>query len=289
MQGTDPAKQLATIDALAARRMTRAGGASMVWRTWGEGRPLLLLHGASGSWTHWIRNVLPLAAHFRVIAPDMPGFGDSKTLSEPHTADRLAAAVAAGLDDILPAPAALDLAGFSFGGIIAGLVAARLGLRVRTLVLLGAGGLDLPFPPLPPLVRIEADAPPDEALRGHLENLHRLMIARAERVDALALFVQMENLRHARFRSGSIPTSDTLRLALPAVQARITGIWGSRDAFVGPYVDERRRLLASFERALDFRVIEGAGHWTTYEAAHDVNAILLDMLREPDGRSTRSD
>jgi len=233
--------------------------------------------------------VLPLAAHFRVIAPDMPGFGDSKTLSEPHTADRLAAAVAAGLDDILPAPAALDLAGFSFGGIIAGLVAARLGLRVRTLVLLGAGGLDLPFPPLPPLVRIEADAPPDEALRGHLENLHRLMIARAERVDALALFVQMENLRHARFRSGSIPTSDTLRLALPAVQARITGIWGSRDAFVGPYVDERRRLLASFERALDFRVIEGAGHWTTYEAAHDVNAILLDMLREPDGRSTRSD
>ncbi len=120
MQGTDPAKQVAAVDALAARRQTRAGGVSMVWRTWGEGRPLLLLHGASGSWTHWIRNVLPLAAHFRVLAPDMPGFGDSATLSEPHTADRLAAAVAAGLDEILPAPAELDLAGFSFGGIIAG-------------------------------------------------------------------------------------------------------------------------------------------------------------------------
>jgi len=29
----------------------------------------------------------------------------------------------------------------------------------------------------------------------------------------------------------------------------------------------------------DFRVIEGAGHWTPYEAADQVNAILIDMLR----------
>jgi pimeloyl-ACP methyl ester carboxylesterase len=114
------------------------------------------------------------------------------------------------------------------------------------------------------------------------------MIAKADRVDDLALFLQMDNLRRARFRSGSIPTSDALQRALPSVLARITGIWGSRDAFVGPYLEDRRRLLASFERALDFRVIEGAGHWITYEASHDVNAILLDMLRETD-RPSRAD
>ena len=285
MKGTDPATFVATVDGRSVRRHTRGVAGSMVWRTWGEGRPLLLLHGASGSWTHWIRNILPLAAHFQVLAPDMPGFGDSDALPEPHTADRLADGVVAGFDEILPAPAGLDLAGFSFGGIIGGLVAARLGLRVRTLVLLGAGGMDLPFPPLPPLLRIEPDASAEEARRGHRENLHRLMIARADRVDDLALFVQTENLRRARFRSGSIPTSDALLRALPALRARITAIWGSRDAFVGPYLDDCRRLLASFERGLDFRVIEGAGHWITYEAAHDVNAILLDMLRgEPSPR-----
>jgi pimeloyl-ACP methyl ester carboxylesterase len=238
MQGTDPATHVATIEALASRRRTQADGGSMVWRTWGEGRPLLLLHGASGSWTHWIRNILPLAEHFRVLAPDMPGFGDSDALPEPHTAERLTNGVVAGLDEILPAPAELDLAGFSFGGIIGGLVAARLGLRVRTLVLLGTAGLDLPFPPLPPLLRIEPDASAEEAHRAHRENLHCLMIAKADRVDDLALFLQMDNLRRARFRSGSIPTSDALQRALPSVLARITGIWGSRDAFVGPYLED---------------------------------------------------
>jgi pimeloyl-ACP methyl ester carboxylesterase len=38
-------------------------------------------------------------------------------------------------------------------------------------------------------------------------------------------------------------------------------------------------VLASVQRDLDFRVIDGVGHWTTYEAAAEVNAALLDMLR----------
>ncbi len=209
----------------------------MVWRVWGEGRPLVLLHGASGSWTHWIRNVLPLAKDFRVLAPDMPGFGDSDAPPEPHTADMLAGAVASGLDVLVPPPVDFDLAGFSFGGIIAGLVAARLGPRVRTLVLLGAG------------------------------------------VDDLAVFLQMENIRLARFKSGTIPASDTLLRALPSVRARIASILGGRDAFMAARLEDYRRVLASVEPDLDFRVIAGAGHWAIYEAADEVNRTLGDVLR----------
>ena len=268
------------VESLATRQLIPYGVGSIVWRVWGDGRPLVLLHGASGSWTHWIRNILPLAAHFRVIVPDMPGFGESDAPPEPHTADSLADLVVSSLAGVVSPPAELDIAGFSFGGIIGGLVAARLGRRVRTLVLLGTGGLALPPAPAPPLLRIQADMTPDEISQAHRENLRILMIANPERIDDLAVFLQIENLRRARFKSGSIPASDVLLRALPAIQARITGIWGSRDAFVGPHLEDRRRLLASVQPDLDFRTVDGAGHWVIYEAADQVNAALLDMLME---------
>ena len=98
----------------------------MVWRVWGNAQPLVLLHGASGSWTHWIRNIAPLATRFRVLVPDLPGFGDSDLPYEPRTAEMLADLVASGLDAVLSPSMEFDMAGFSFGGIIAGLVAARM-------------------------------------------------------------------------------------------------------------------------------------------------------------------
>jgi 2-hydroxy-6-oxonona-2,4-dienedioate hydrolase len=279
----EPQAYVARIESLAARAETPAGAGSMVWRSWGEGPPLLLLHGASGSWTHWIRNVLPLAARFRVLVPDMPGFGDSDAPPEPHTADGLAALVAGGLDVMVPAPTPLDLAGFSFGGIIGGLVAARLGPRVRSLVLLGVGGLGLPLGPLRPLIRIEAGMDPAEIRSAHRENLRRLMLGRPESADDLAVFLQVENLRRARFKSGTIPQSDVLRRALPAIRARIAGIWGERDAYSGARIEECCRVLASTQGALDLRVIEGAGHWVPYEAAEQVTAALLDLLARGSG------
>ncbi len=274
----DPAGFVSKVESLAARAVTRAGGGAMVWRSWGAGPPLVLLHGASGSWTHWIRNVLPLAARFRVLAPDMPGFGDSVAPPEPHTADGLADLVAAGLDVMLPPPAELDLAGFSFGGIIGGLVAARLGRRLRRLVLLAPGGLGLGALGSPALLQIEPAMEPEQIGAAHRENLRRLMLGTPQSADDLAVALQMENLRRARFKSGTIPQSDVLRRALPAIPARIAVIWGERDAFFGARLEECRRVLASTQGDLEARVIAGAGHWVTYEAADQVNAALLELL-----------
>src|SRR5690606_94454 len=73
MAGEAPAATVARIDRTAERRTTPCGDGHLVWRLWGNGPPLVLLHGAFGSWTHWLRNIPALAARFRVIAPDMPG------------------------------------------------------------------------------------------------------------------------------------------------------------------------------------------------------------------------
>ena len=273
-----PRDVVARIESLGAREVTPCAGGSMVWRAWGQGRPLVLLHGASGSWTHWIRNVVPLSDHFRVLVPDMPGFGDSTAAPASHTAEALADLVAGALATVVPGPRLFDLAGFSFGGIIAGLVAARVGARVRTLVLLGAGGMALPGGPMPALLRVEAGMTAGEVARVHRENLRALMIGNPDRADDLAVYVHMHNIRRARFKSGTIPQSDALLRALPQVRARITAVYGGRDAFVGAFVHERRRILASVQPDLDFRVIPGAGHWLVYEAADEVNAMVADMV-----------
>ena len=269
---------VARIDSLATRTVAPVGDGSMVWRSWGAGPPLVLLHGASGSWTHWIRNVLPLAARFRVLVPDMPGFGDSDSIPEPHTAPGLADLVTAGLDSVAPPPGEIDLAGFSLGGIIAGLVAARLGPRVRTLVLLGSGGLGLGPAARRPLLRIDPGMTPEEIRRVHRDNLRLLMLGDPAGADDLTVSLQIENVKHARFKPGTIPESDLLLRALPAIRAHIAGIWGERDAFMGARIADCRRALASVRPDLGLRVIEGAGHWVNYEAADRVNAVLLELL-----------
>ena len=63
-----------------AVRVPMGNGGTMMWHVWGEapGKPtLLLFHGGSGSWIHWIRNVLPLSQAYQVYAADLPGLGDS--------------------------------------------------------------------------------------------------------------------------------------------------------------------------------------------------------------------
>jgi pimeloyl-ACP methyl ester carboxylesterase len=157
-------------------------------------------------------------------------------------------------------------------------VAERQGARVSRLVLIGPNGLALPHADIPALRRVHAGMTDAEVHETHRDNLRIVMLAAPDRADDLAVCLHAENVRRTRFRSTGIPESDTLLRALPGVRARISGLWGERDAFAVPYLDERRRVLARFQPDLDFRVVPGAGHWVPYEAPDAVNRILLEML-----------
>ena len=276
----EPSDVVAGIEAQASRCVTYRGELATVWRVWSRGEPLVLLHGASGSWTHWIRILNPLSMRLQLIVPDMPGFGDSEYPPVAHSAEFLAELLIAGMNDVLPPAAPLHLAGFSFGGIIAGIIAARLGGRVRSLGLLGPGGLGLGQPSLPPLVPVRPEMSSEAYRRATFENLRAIMIADPRKIDDLAIFVQSENVRRARFRSGAIPASDKLLRALANVDAPITAAWGELDVFAAGDLERRRRLLASIQRDVDFHVIAGSGHWTPYEAPDQVGGILAAMVRD---------
>jgi 2-hydroxy-6-oxonona-2,4-dienedioate hydrolase len=281
-----PVVSQATIDfvhriaAEAERIDTPCGDGTMAWRCWGAGPPLVLLHGGYGSWMHWIRNVQPLSRQFTVIAPDLPGLGDSATPPEPWSAAGLAALVVAGIDIVLrridpPEQEKLHLAGFSFGGVIGGSVAVQLGHRLRGFTVVGSNGLGLERSPTP-LRRVPADAGEEEEFATHRYNLNQLMIADPAKIDELALYLQKTNHARARMRSRRFSRSGALIEALPRVKGRLDGIWGERDATAYPHLADRASLLRGIQPAARFEVIPGAGHWVQFEAADRFNPILAE-------------
>lgn len=268
------------VAAEATRLKTPCGDGHMVWHLWGSGPPLVLLHGGYGSWTHWIRNVLPLSRAFTVAAPDLPGLGESATPPEPHTADGLAKIIVEGLEIVFPRHAGLHIVGFSFGGVLGGHVTAQLGDRVRAFTIVGSNGLGLVRQPTV-LDRAAEGASETEILDVARHNLRVLMIADPTKIDELALYIQSRNAPRGRVKSRRFSRTDTLARALPLIRARLDGIWGERDATAYPHLDDRARALRGVQPSARFEVIPGAGHWVQYEAADRFNSILTEIACRP--------
>ena len=274
---TQPA-QLDPIDRIAAQariERTPCGDGSVVWRVWGSGPALVLLHGGHGSWTHWIANIEALSRTHTLWVPDMPGYGDSAMPEGAADPASIAAPLVEGLDALLGA-ASCDLVGFSFGGVVAGFVQARFE-RVGMLVLVGAGGLGLRFAP----VELRAWRSLDDAHErdaAHRHNLRALMLADAASVDALALRVQRDNTARARIESRRASRTDALARILEQTRPALAGIWGEDDALVrGKLADVQASLRAVYPEAHLHR-IERAGHWVQYEQPRAFEQALLAAL-----------
>lgn len=262
-----------------ARKLrTPSGGGEMVWRVWGAGSPLLLFHGGSGSWTHWLRNIPVLEQHYELWVPDLPGLGESAMPPEPWTPASVAGVVLQGIDALLGEDAELRLAGFSFGGHIAGLVAHGLGARLRDLTLVGVAGLGLRADPREPFAKERSGMSAAELAAVHRKNLEILMIADPAKVDDLAVHLQTWNAQHARFRSRPFAPTDELARTLEHVKVPLKTIWGTRDVIARPSLQDRLAILRRHHPELAVRLIEGSGHWVMYEEADAFNAALLDLL-----------
>lgn len=121
-------------------RRRRSGGLDWHFLEGGRGEPLVLLHGFNADAHHFCRVSRHLRAHFRIIALDLPGFGE--TTADDGVSFRIediADQVLAFLDDL--GVHTFYLGGNSMGGYIATAMARQAPCRVRGLWLLAPGGL----------------------------------------------------------------------------------------------------------------------------------------------------
>ena len=264
----------------------RRTAAGVAYRVFGNGEPLVLLHGGAGSWLHWVRNVDALARRFRVLAVDAPAYGDSAAVPDDITNEGYLQLFRAAVDEMAEGAARIHLAGFSFGGYVAAQLALRFGERTASLSMTGGAGYGAPRGAAlhartrrRRLARRLGRAPSEAELRAmHAENLAKLMIRDRSKIDDWAVGMQHRNVARTRF--------DSRRLSWARRHARLIGrlvlpgagrLWRAR----------RRRDPADrssgFARCraarpdVETRLIPDCGHWAMYEAPEVVNRLLLDF------------
>ena len=261
------------LDRISKRHLIGTEGQRTCWREFGAGAPLVLLHGGHGSWLHWVRNIEALAASHRVLVPDLPGYGESDSLGADGDFPDLVERLSASLDGLIGAGAPFDLAGFSFGGVVAGQLALQR-QGVRRLALLGAVGHGLRRRQSGVLLAWSGIADEHAVLDRMRHNLGVLMLHGP--IDPLALDVHHRSCLRTRFQSKKTSLGPTLTQALEQLAMPVLMLWGEHDptgdpAEVGPLWQG-----AHANRAFD--VLPGAGHWVQYEAADAVNLRLLDWF-----------
>ena len=252
-----------------------------------DGRALVLLHGFPDSGRVWRHQVPALAeAGFRVIVPDLRGFGrsDKPAGVDPYNLLFLAGDVLAVLDSLGVGRA--HLVGHDWGAGLSWGLGSLAADRVDHLVALSVGHpAAFRAAGLPQLVRswyMLLFQFPDVAERWLSGDGWANLRQWSGHPDADQVVADLE-------RNGSLtPGLNWYRanlpprtwvdppLELPPVQAPVMGVWSSEDFAL---TEEQMTGSGPF-CAGDFRYerLDGVGHWLQLEAPDRLNALLLDFL-----------
>ncbi|MGW4870225.1 alpha/beta fold hydrolase [Streptomyces chartreusis] len=259
----------------------------------GDGPPVLLLHGggpgASGV-PNYARNIAALAKEYRVIVPDLPGYGRStKGVDGTDPFGHLATGIRGLLDEL-----GLDkahLVGNSYGGACALRLALDTPDRVDRMVLMGPGGVGttraLPTPGLnsllnyysgdgPSRLKLEkfirtylvfnaADVPDSVIDARYRDSIDPEVIAapplrRPSGPNALRTLWRMDFTRDDRLARLPVPT---------------LVLWGAADRVNRP---SGGRMLADRMPDCDLYEVANTGHWVQFERAELFNRLCADFL-----------
>jgi pimeloyl-ACP methyl ester carboxylesterase len=255
-------------------------GHRAIYRTVGNGPPVVLIHGMINSSRHWERVALQLADHHTVIAPDLLGHGDSAT----PRGDYSLGAHAASIRDLLSAIGVerASIVGHSYGGGVAMVFFWLFPHRTERLGLISSGGLGHEVSPLlrsmalPGMSHVLAAAAHPRVVRAFAgRGRQGQAIARALRPlsDPGAREAFLQTLRSViDIRGQRVSARDRLYL-LQAMPTLI--VWGERDHTIPIEHGIATHEAVPHSR---FETLPRAAHFPHLEDPDGLAAVLRDWL-----------
>jgi 2-hydroxy-6-oxonona-2,4-dienedioate hydrolase len=254
----------------------------------GSGHPVVLLHGSgpgATARTNFAHNIGPLAEHFRVIAIDMPGWGESDTQTEETGRDHVGALI--GVLDALGIEKAA-LVGNSMGGMTSISTAVHHPGRVSHLVTMGT--------PAPTQLLFSPGGGPSEGMRVLLhtyreptpENMKRLVQVMcfdpAMATDELASTRSAAALNrpdhldswNAQFTGPpQMPSYFLLGERLGSITAPTLAIHGRDDRVV--HFENSLHLVTRIRNSR-MLLLNRCGHWAQIEHAEEFNQLVTSFV-----------
>ena len=283
-------------------REESVGGLRLHWVEAGEGPLVVLLHGFPEHWLAWRHQVPALAsAGFRVVAPDLRGYNLSEKPAgvASYRMELLAGDVASLVRHL--GYERTHLVGHDWGGAIAWCVPALHPGLVERLAILNAPHPILFRKKLATLAQARRSSYvfffqlpyfPERSLLRRRAGFLKMMLRRDPSTPGAFTPEEIEAYREAFLRPGTATAAINYYRAafrsgtrIPGLRRSLAGVptlvlWGERDRYLGP------ELLDGLETLVpDLRLVRipGASHWLPADAAGQVNAELIDFLKEGSG------
>jgi pimeloyl-ACP methyl ester carboxylesterase len=260
-------------------RITLASGLAVEYDDAGQGPVVVLLHAFPLSRAMWRPQIEALRDRYRILAPDLRGFGGTGPFDGPPSIAQMADDVA-GLLDALPIRGPVVLGGLSMGGYVALAFARRQAGRLHGLILADT--------------KAEADSAEAKANRDRmiafaqahpvgdvLEQLLPRLLGEQTRASRPEVVEEVRRIALAQSSTGIVAALAALRdrpdatAGLGAIARPTLVVVGSEDVLTPPSVAQ---AMAAAIRGARLSLISGAGHLANLERPDAFNVAVRGFL-----------
>lgn len=239
---------------------------------------LFLIHGFGESLFTWRAVVDPLAAHYRVVAVDLPGFGGSSKPDAAYSVDAMTARLGDFLDRWIPGP--VIVVGHSMGGQLAAALALARPDRIGAAVLIAPAGYGLGLAGIADTISAEKAT----AIGWYLASRAMLLPEHDTdwlgEPDSAAAYALMTDPRYRQATARILNEFDfrSLRTRFSEIRQPVLLIWGSLDPVIPFSLADSVMALLPCGRLAS---LPGTLHRPQVETPDTVTSLILSFAKAP--------